>query len=1016
VGQRIASGFFDYAQAELGKAAQIQHEKSMMEGQMAAQQGQTFEQVEMGGDKWALEGYRLVEAQQLSSGLLTAQRAEIANGLYESDPEQYRARFMERVDGMLSGTGDQRTRELARDQVLKQMPVLVEDHMTQHLQWKEQKNFEALTNSVDVISMDPTSHDALIAFATGGEGSPTAGLSEDRRREAVVAGIARAFENDNPQAYAVLAASGVLKDMPVAQQQKIKAARNAFETRARKEFNAEFIAAERDLMSQIERGALEPQQAMELYGDLMAQHNMTMTMQEAGAIYDTAGSGVRTRKINTATAAHEAMMRGDREVAVRLIRKSLAGTESGGNTAAFRTNRDNRSYGGRLQFGAARLADYAAATGTTPILPDEFKNMSDAEQAAVEDWHVNNVLDHIEAKGYDQLIGQSINGVTLTYSGMVAVAHLGGTGGLDKMIATGGQYNPADQLGTSLTDYLSKHGNGVDLTPEQMQKAAQHRISVLREAAAVETYEQMQPQLDAIDEAFRDPNTTMTEEQWRAARADVRGQYGVGKTMADAKFERDVALEVQAAAQATLDEATGLAAAARIEQSVNKFDEVVSAYTTGQASAEDVLTAQQSLQQEQAAVREEFGIPLDADEEIKQYRKQKTAIQNAVIARQKFDDEQAEINLAEVSGTLNELPASLQKRAIESQRAGVQKEVEEAMQSGQVDQEQAMQMYDARMADYYSQTGVVDPVLERTMNGFLSAGLVDKHGEPNAQYIEAAEQYRMLMQRNPTVADKYIRAENQPMLDAVLELAGSGDLAGAVRTLGVRQAPPRARTTDELMGDPMVQQGIEVEVQKFLDSEDITGVQQLFGNAAPGAVWNRPAYDVFAEENRTLIQGRVETAVAQAHAREPLARSSELVASAARRVKERTPILGGIAVPLPMNGPSMNERLFGARAADFAGVEGVANAALMDHFRSQAFREQYGFVNEQTTGEALLSMLPLTAPSTGVRPFQVYQDRLSGQLVVQFELASGGGSAPIALDLRSIGQAYINKQTAAAAD
>lgn len=40
--------------------------------------------------------------------------------------------------------------------------------------------------------------------------------------------------------------------------------------------------------------------------------------------------------------------------------------------------------------------------------------------------------------------------------GLRAVAHLGGVGGIKKYVRTKGEYNPADELGTSLQSYYDK--------------------------------------------------------------------------------------------------------------------------------------------------------------------------------------------------------------------------------------------------------------------------------------------------------------------------------------------------------------------------------------------------------------------------------------------------------------------------------------------------------------------------------------------------------------------------------
>jgi hypothetical protein len=57
---------------------------------------------------------------------------------------------------------------------------------------------------------------------------------------------------------------------------------------------------------------------------------------------------------------------------------------------------------------------------------------------------------------YEHFIGDSINGVVITKSGMIAASHLGGAGSLQKFLNSNGKINRKDVLGTSIYDYLKK--------------------------------------------------------------------------------------------------------------------------------------------------------------------------------------------------------------------------------------------------------------------------------------------------------------------------------------------------------------------------------------------------------------------------------------------------------------------------------------------------------------------------------------------------------------------------------
>lgn len=128
----------------------------------------------------------------------------------------------------------------------------------------------------------------------------------------------------------------------------------------------------------------------------------------------------------------------------------LVRSESGGNWNAL----NSEGYGGRLQFGADRLADAAAAglvpAGTTGA---DFSRMSKEQQTAVENWHFGDIDRQASRLGLDQYYGQNIGGVDINRDTIRSMAHLGGIGGVQRFIKSGGSYDPADSNGTRLSDY-----------------------------------------------------------------------------------------------------------------------------------------------------------------------------------------------------------------------------------------------------------------------------------------------------------------------------------------------------------------------------------------------------------------------------------------------------------------------------------------------------------------------------------------------------------------------------------
>jgi hypothetical protein len=124
----------------------------------------------------------------------------------------------------------------------------------------------------------------------------------------------------------------------------------------------------------------------------------------------------------------------------------LSESESSGDSNAEIAIKDGRRYVGALQVGDARLQDYKKATGSS-FTQDEFKANS-ALQRSVAAWHIADIDKTIDGLG--------INTDGYDRDGLRAVAHLGGKSGMKKFVRSNGEYNPSDELGTSLQDYYDK--------------------------------------------------------------------------------------------------------------------------------------------------------------------------------------------------------------------------------------------------------------------------------------------------------------------------------------------------------------------------------------------------------------------------------------------------------------------------------------------------------------------------------------------------------------------------------
>lgn len=133
------------------------------------------------------------------------------------------------------------------------------------------------------------------------------------------------------------------------------------------------------------------------------------------------------------------------------------GGESGGQwnpTPTPNTDKDGNTYYvyGKFQMGPGEIKTYAPP-GTTI---QQFRDSPEIQTQAFHAYQADHIRD-IHRLGLDQYIGQDYNGVPITMDGLVAGAHLGGIGGLQRFLSDPKHHNPSDNLGTSIGSYVERY-------------------------------------------------------------------------------------------------------------------------------------------------------------------------------------------------------------------------------------------------------------------------------------------------------------------------------------------------------------------------------------------------------------------------------------------------------------------------------------------------------------------------------------------------------------------------------
>ena len=132
------------------------------------------------------------------------------------------------------------------------------------------------------------------------------------------------------------------------------------------------------------------------------------------------------------------------------ITSALIASESSGDPQAEYVDDDGSRYSGALQIGSQRLADVNAALGTNYSQDDLINDQ--AIQNTVNDWHMRDLARQVDSF-MEELGDEAAN---WSRNSLIAASHISGVAGMKRHVRSGGEYDPQDALGTSVSDYVNR--------------------------------------------------------------------------------------------------------------------------------------------------------------------------------------------------------------------------------------------------------------------------------------------------------------------------------------------------------------------------------------------------------------------------------------------------------------------------------------------------------------------------------------------------------------------------------
>ena len=995
-----------WSSKKVNEAVSAKRQRSDMEGQVAFQQGKTFDEVEMTGDKFALNGYRVMQAQTASASVLAQQQQAIKDGGYEDDPDTFRNNYGEAVEASLKGL-DPTTATMVRETMTRQMPGLVQQHMTGHLAHQENKAFSALAQSINIMSKDDSADADLIMNAVGGEFAPSAGLSDARRTAAVVEGITQAFQEGNPKAYAKLVKAGALDDLSSGQRNSIASAEAAFTRQKSEQVDKDWIGVEASIIDSAASGEMSGPEALDAYVLAAENYGQQISATTGKAIYLSAEQARRYHEQGDSVLIEAATLRGDWQAYAAITEPMMVHMESGGDPNAV----SPKGARGTHQVMKDTIADPGYG-----IKPADITDPQDVARVGKEYWRT---MISGKASGYP-----GINWEPMDLEA-AAIAYNAGPANAKKWIDAGRDYSvlPKREETEPYAKGILARAKGAGAIPprERLAKAKAIKDAIIEQSNMI-AYEAYMVNQTVLDEKLT--TGELTDAEYFKQSNDIRHRLGVDRTKAITGHVIDQMAAVHATALKDADAATMELADARAAELTNAFEAEMSIEGQSpefyQRATQEHIAKLATLYTEQGIVMADFNYSGIVDHATKQLHK-------SLDAHSEWSTGQVRIARAIETDTVDKLPKELQERAFEDMTEEVGQAVSNMVTSnppkGPINLDKfAADATKQALEENYLSMGMVDPRVKDESSQAISGELVNGNGEINTRAMNVIQSYARMKRQDPAVAKTMFDSSSLLIAEGVISAAGG--INAPIQDGMVRWEQSKAKVGNFELNDPKMLDETRKKIKSAVDGRfgfggivrraDVGIVQAIFGDAQLGDIFHRSDADedyLRSEETSDRLQNWIEVETMRLAKLQPGADPKYLVDLAVQRVTANTDFVGGEFVNMN-EGYGIRTQLFGSEVRKYDKAD-IANEVITDHLRSLAKDPNYSFLKEASFLQALNPFGKdidsvsdvLDAKVTGLRPFKI--SSINGRdTFVQVLLQTGGYSEGIELNLPTIGAEY----------